>query len=146
MKLQTSRIVRWLAASVLLLASLILQVNLVYACQLMKGMPQEACRCEEMGVNHYTRGDDCGQREKVELEEPCCRVTVTPREDTSLAKSVTVVPPAKVYLKTFHPVFLIPVAELTVPVRKTGPFHGTNAVYAELSGSEIYLLTQRFRE
>jgi len=133
-----------LVIGILFLASLALQVKVVYACQLMEGIPLESCCCEEMAVNDCL-GEDDGSNEKI-TSEPCCNIIVTPNEDASLSKSNAAIPPDKGYLKTPYSFSFIPVANNLVPASVSDRHLVRRTDITGHNGTEIYLLTQRFRE
>lgn len=137
---------RCLTTGILFLATLALQVEVVYACRMLAGMPQGSCCCEETTVNGCDRKVNGNKSEGSKPEQPCCRVTVAPGQKASLSMTAAAIPTEKTFLKTPPPFFLHPISNNVVAVPNSDRHPALNNDPAARRGAAVYLLTQRFRE
>lgn len=129
-----------------LLTGLSSQFQVVFACDLMGGQPQPVCCCGEEMLDGCEMGGGCGMDENHHLYSDCCEVSVDDLSDVSLGGPTSTA--SQVVLQNApQPPPLALFTAVSKPQLKFGgaflPFHyPTNR---PLAGTEIYLVTQRFR-
>jgi len=144
MKTGNNVIVRYVIAGVLFLAAMIVQVNLVYACQLTEELPHNTCCCDEPVSEECPAGGDADKTGHG-LAKPCCLVDVVVKTTASLSNAAPVHTDNNSH-NTFHPPFLIPPSDYTGTIQTIGLLVAVKAGPIGSYGSDTYLLTERIRE
>ena len=129
-----------------LLTGLSSQFQVVFACDLMDRQPQPVCCCGEEMSDGCEMGGGCGLDEKHQLNSDCCEVSVDDLSDISLGGPTSTASQVVLQNAPQPPPLALRTA-VSNPQFKFGgaflPFYSTTNRH--LAGTEIYLVTQRFR-
>jgi hypothetical protein len=136
---------RLLMTGILFLASLIVQVNLVYACQMMDQQLISSCCCDEMPSENR---DSTGESSSCILQyttDDCCQVNVSVTTDEKISNSVSSFTGKHgAYLLQIQ-LLILPVSDLTLCELETNRYISTGSISPGNYGSDTYLITQRLR-
>lgn len=139
------RLLRRLVAAAFLLASLVVQLQVVYACALLDSTPASAeCCCDHDAGAGCAMGGSCHPSSPTPGQE-CCAVSIaTPASPEAATRATSV--PAVALLNAPQPPPALPAAP---PARRAAIYRRITAVHylppALPAGTRTYLLTQRFR-
>jgi hypothetical protein len=135
---------RRVITAIFLFVSMLVQVNMVFACDFMGNAIQTTCCCEERAVENCEKSDNCKEDKN---SDKCCDVDVSLTTGISIVSSYQGnVPDMTAALTPEYSPFIPSLSVITVT-----PESDFVLLYSAIdtnwyNGSDTYLLTLRFRE
>jgi hypothetical protein len=137
---------RLLITGILFLTTLVVQVNLVYACQIMNPSFAMSCCCEDMSSSSGCLEME-GGAETVQTDyTDCCHVQIDIKDSEQLSNSTSFHFGKNDAKQSQPPIYLLPISEFELEELNTVHYllYVNHPSYHH--GTDTYLVTQRFRE